>query len=84
MLSSQVTTWDFSEQIIKTIFFPKTAPASQVEAAAHVLVQALARNISPMPESRAAESIVGAVTMAPTIPNAANTDNTRVRQAMRR
>ena len=55
-----------------------------MEAAAHVLVQALARNISPMPESRAAESIVRAVTMAPTIPNAANTDNTRVRQAMRR
>ena len=52
-----------------------------MEAAAHVLVQALARNISPMPERRAAESIVRAVTMAPTIPNAADT---RVRQAMRR
>ena len=52
-----------------------------MEAAAHVLVQALARNISPMPERRAAESIVRAVIMAPTIPNAANT---RVRQAMRR
>lgn len=54
-----------------------------MEAAARVLVQALARNISPMAESRAAESTVGAVTMAPTIPNATNTDS-RVRQAMRR
>ena len=69
---------------VKRFFFPKQGLSSQVEAAAHVLVQALARNISPMLESRAAESIVRAVTMAPTIPNAANTDNTRVRQAMRR
>ena len=66
---------------VKRFFFPKQGLSSQVEAAAHVLVQALARNISPMPERRAAESIVRAVTMAPTIPNAANT---RVRQAMRR
>ena len=66
---------------LKRFFFPKQELSSQVEAAAHVLVQALARNVSPMPERRAAESIVRAVIMAPTIPNAANT---RVRQAMRR
>ena len=69
---------------LKRFFFSKQGLSSQVEAAAHVLVQALARNISPMPQRAEQQSKVRAVTMAPTIPNAANTDNTRVRQAMRR